>query len=88
MEVGVAGFRYDRSGVYPTAFTDGELAAIPCPTLLVLGDQEMIYDPIAAAERAGRLVPEIDVRIIPDVGHLLGMQRPDIVNPLVRDLFA
>ena len=48
----------------------------------------MIYDPIAAAERAGRLGPEIDVRIIPDIGRLLGMQRPDIVDPLVRDLFA
>ena len=86
MEVGVAGFRYDRSGVYPTAFADDELAAIECPALLLLGDQEKIYEPTAAAEHARRLVPRIDVRIIPGVGHLLGMQRPDIVNPLIRDL--
>ena len=88
MEVGVAGFRYDRSGVYPTAFADDELAAIECPTLLLLGDQEKIYDPTAAAEHARRLVPRVDARIIPGVGHLLGMQRPDIVNPLVRELVA
>ena len=86
MELGVAGFRYDRAGVYPTAFADDELAAIRCPTLLLLGDQEMIYDPMAAMARARRLIPRVTASIIPDVGHLLGMQRQDLVDPWIREL--
>jgi hypothetical protein len=30
------------------------------------------------------LLRAADVRIIPNVGHLLGMQRPDLVNPILR----
>jgi pimeloyl-ACP methyl ester carboxylesterase len=85
MELGVAGFRYDRSGIYPSELPDGELAGLGCPTLLLLGDQEMIYDPVRAAERARRLLPNARVEVVPGVGHLLGMQRPDLVNPKILD---
>ena len=80
MEVGVRGFRYDRRGIYPCALDDDELAAISCPTLVLLGDREKIYDPAAAAERARRLLPAAEVSVIPGVGHLLGMQDPAGIN--------
>jgi pimeloyl-ACP methyl ester carboxylesterase len=57
-----------------------ELAAITCPTLVMVGDREMIYDPRRAADRVRTLIPDAEVEIVPDVGHLLGMQRPDLVN--------
>ena len=44
----------------------------------------MIYDARAAVERASRLIPTIDAEIVPGVGHLLGMQRPDVVNARIR----
>lgn len=80
MEVGVRGFRYDRRGIYPSELPDDDLAAICCPTLVLLGDREMIYDPAAAADRARRLLPAADVSVIPGVGHLLGMQDPASIN--------
>jgi len=40
----------------------------------------MIYDPNQAARRAAALIPECDVEVVPGVGHLLGMQRPELVN--------
>jgi pimeloyl-ACP methyl ester carboxylesterase len=83
MEVGVGGFRYDRRGIYPSELPDAELAAITCPTLVLLGDKEMIYDPTEAAIRARRLLPDADVEVESGVGHLLGMQRPEIVNPRI-----
>jgi pimeloyl-ACP methyl ester carboxylesterase len=83
MEVGVAGFRYDRRGLYPSQIGDTELAGITCPTLVMVGDREMIYDPRQAADRVRTLIPGAEVEIVPDVGHLLGMQRPDLVNPRV-----
>jgi pimeloyl-ACP methyl ester carboxylesterase len=83
METGVRGFRYDRHGIYPSEIEDRDLARITGPTLLLLGDGEMIYDPRAAAARAQRTFPDLRVEVVPDVGHLLGLERPDIVNPRI-----
>jgi pimeloyl-ACP methyl ester carboxylesterase len=80
MEIGVAGFRYDRAGIFPSEVPDPELARLACRTIVLLGDQEMIYDPDAAARRAADLIPDCDVAVVPGVGHLLGMQQPDLVN--------
>jgi pimeloyl-ACP methyl ester carboxylesterase len=80
MEVGVAGFRYDIAGIYPSEIPDDELADVRCPTLVLVGDKEMIYDAREATTRALRLIPRIDAQVIPGVGHLLGMQQPDLVN--------
>ena len=88
MELGVAGFRYDRAGIYPSSLPDDELAGIACPTLVLLGDREMIYDPTAAAVRARARIPDCTVAVIPGVGHLLGLQRPDIVNPRLSAFVA
>lgn len=84
MEIGVAGFRYDRRGIYPSEISDPDLARIGCRTLVLLGDREMIYDAGEAASRARRLLPDAHVRVIPGVGHLPGMQRPDLVDPILR----
>ena len=88
MEVGVAGFRYDHKGVFPTEIGDAELAAIACPTLLLVGDREMIYDATAAVERARRLIPTVEAEIVPGVGHLLGMQEPEVVDGRIRAFLA
>ena len=80
MELGVAGFRYDRHSIFPTALDDAELAGIACPTQVLVGVQERIYDAQAAAARAGTLIPEADVQVLPEVGHLLGLQRPDDID--------
>ena len=80
MELGVAGFRYDRRGLYPSEIPDRELAGITCPTLVMVGDREMIYDPQRAVDRVRTLIPGAEAEIVPGVGHLLGMQRPDLVN--------
>ena len=88
MELGVAGFRYDRSGIYPSELPDPELSGLSCPTLVLLGDREKIYDPGRAAERVRRLMPNARVEIVPGLGHLLGMQRPDLINPRILDFIA
>jgi pimeloyl-ACP methyl ester carboxylesterase len=88
MEVGVTGFRYDRRGLYPSELADGELAAVACPTLVMVGDKEMIYDPEQAAGRVRELLPTAVVEVVPGVGHLLGMQRPDLVNAQILEFLT
>ena len=48
----------------------------------------MIYDASAAIERAARLIPTVDAELVPAVGHLLGMQQPDLVNDRIRAFLA
>ena len=88
MELGVAGFRYDRAGIYPSEIPDHELRAIHCPTLVLVGGKEMIYDAGQATARARRLIPDVTAEIVPDVGHLLGMERPEDVDSRIRTFFS
>lgn len=83
MEAGVRGFRYDPEGIFPSELTDAELASIRAPTLALLGGDEVIYDPERAVARARRLIPRVDAAILPGLGHLLGVQRPDLVDPRI-----
>lgn len=67
-------------GVWPRVFTDEELRRVNAPTLLLIGDREVIYDPRAAVERATRLLPCIEAEIIPNAGHFLTFDQPESVD--------
>lgn len=73
--------RYCRPAtIYPTVFTDQELRRIDLPTLLLIGSGEKIYNPEKAISRAKRLMPNLTAEIIPDAGHLLIMDQPEVIN--------
>lgn len=55
--------------VVPTVFADGELRPIHVPTLLLIGDQEVIYDPDQALARARRLIPGLEAELVPNTSH-------------------
>jgi pimeloyl-ACP methyl ester carboxylesterase len=62
--------------VYPREFSDEELKAIKVPTLLILGNEEMIYSPAEAAERASGIMPNSKVIMLPDCGHAIPFDAP------------
>jgi len=62
------------------SFTDDELGKIRAPVLLLVGQYERCFDPVAAVDRARRLVPSIEAQIIPNTSHALPFEKPDIVN--------
>lgn len=64
----------------PWVFTDSELRQIRNPTLVLIGDREVIYNPQKVAAKAGRLLPNASVEIVPGASHALFYDRPDIVN--------
>jgi pimeloyl-ACP methyl ester carboxylesterase len=70
----------NRIRVYPPVFTDAELAGIPMPVLLVLGEREVCYNPCSVAERARRIMARASVKIVPNAGHLLVMECPNSAN--------
>lgn len=66
--------------VWPRVFTDEELRRLSVPTLLLIGDREVIYDPRVAIGRATRLIPRIEAAIIPDASHFLTFDQSESVD--------
>jgi pimeloyl-ACP methyl ester carboxylesterase len=67
----------------PKALADEELRAVTTPTLLLLGRDTIICDPVAVAARAQRLLPSVEVEIVDGAGHGLPLQMPDLVGTRV-----
>jgi pimeloyl-ACP methyl ester carboxylesterase len=73
----------------PTKFSDQELTKTKVPILLLIGQEEVIYGSIdATIERARRLIPHIQVEIIPNAGHLPNMDQPSLVNTMILKFLA
>lgn len=57
-----------------------ELRGITTPTLLLLAEDTILYDPEAMAERARRLLADVTIDITPKAGHGLAFQYPELVT--------
>ncbi len=68
------------AGPFPGVFTDDQLRQITTPILLLLGEQEITFDPHAALNRAKNLLPNLEGEVMPNVGHALTMEQPEIAN--------
>ncbi len=67
--------------VFPRVYSKEEFAQIKAQTLLILGEQEMIYNNRqAAVQRACELLPGLDVAMIPNAHHIAAVAQPDLVN--------
>jgi pimeloyl-ACP methyl ester carboxylesterase len=71
------------SGVMPSVFPDEELLQILNPILMLIGDQDKLNPP-KALEQAKRMIPQIETEIIPNAGHLLSMEQPELVDARLK----
>ena len=55
--------------VMPVMFPDDQLRAMRVPTLLLMGDHEVICDPATALARARRLFPDVQGELVPQCSH-------------------
>jgi pimeloyl-ACP methyl ester carboxylesterase len=69
----------------PKRLDDDQLRRITVPTLLLLGADTKLYDPERARDRAVALLPRVDAEIIPNAGHGLAFQHPDLVTGKICD---
>ena len=53
-------------------------ARVKAPTLLVWGDRDRLVD-VALAPRAARTYPDVRLLVLPGVGHVAQMERPELV---------
>lgn len=64
-----------------------ELRKFTAPALVVMGEQETLYNPKKAARRAAEM-PNARVTIVPDAGHAAVFDRPSTINPIILDFLA
>ena len=61
-------------------FKDEEFKGMSVPVLLLLGDHEIMYESRKALDLATRLIPNLQTGLIPDAGHMLNRDQPNLVN--------
>ena len=57
-------------------------ARIPCPIHLVWGEDDSCLG-TELIHGTSRYTSELDVTLVPDAGHFVHQERPDVVNPLL-----
>ena len=87
MYLGLKHFRVppETARVMPTVFSDDELRAMRVPTLLLIGDHEVISDPAKALARARRLIPDVHGELVPRSSHDMCFSQHRIVDARVLD---
>jgi pimeloyl-ACP methyl ester carboxylesterase len=63
-----------------------ELGGVKAPTLVMLGDHDMVTE--AHAAEMARAIPTSKLIVVPDATHALPMEKPEIVAPAVIDFLA
>jgi pimeloyl-ACP methyl ester carboxylesterase len=81
------GFKHFRcqGEATPDTFSDEALKGLKVPTLLLIGQQEVIYDPVKSIERARKLIPSIQASLIPNASHDLAYFQANSVDKLILD---
>lgn len=74
-------------GVISRAGVVDELANIPLPTLIVVGDQDVATVP-AKAEKMHAAIPNSKLVVIPGAGHTSTVEEPDAVNLAIESFLG
>lgn len=83
-DTGVEAFRRQQTAIMNRKDARPDLAAIACPTLVVVGE----HDRLTPAELAREIAEGIDgavLRTVPRSGHLTTLEEPDAVNALLAE---
>src|SRR5207249_7490647 len=63
-----------------------ELAGVTAPTLVLLGDDDLLTIEHAAAVQ--RALPSAQLAVVPGTSHALPLEKPELVNRLILDFLA
>jgi pimeloyl-ACP methyl ester carboxylesterase len=75
--------------VFPRTYSKEEFAHIKAKVLLILGEQEVIYNNLQSAIRSAReLIPNVEIEMIPAAHHVTAVANPESVNQKLLEFFA
>jgi 3-oxoadipate enol-lactonase len=64
-----------------------QLARVHCPTLIVVGEEELVA-PLPAARKLKAGIPHADVCVIPNAGHIPFLEQPGAFNSAITQFVA
>ena len=64
-----------------------DLAGLPAPTLLIVGEEDLLFPPHVIQALHG-LIPGSSLEIVPGAAHSTHFEQPEVFNRLVGDFFA
>ena len=75
--------------VFPRVYSKEEFAQIKSKVLIILGEQEAVYNSLQSAIRsAHELIPNAEVALIPEAHHITAVANPEKVNQKLLQFFA
>jgi pimeloyl-ACP methyl ester carboxylesterase len=83
VDTGVAAFERQQAAIMGRPDNRPLLASIRCPTLVLVG-REDVLTPVDMAREIAAGIPGARLEIVPDCGHLSTMERPEAVNRALR----
>lgn len=76
-----------RAMLRETAEVEERLGDVAVPTTVVVGDRDRVIR-ASAGERLAEGIPGARVRVVEGAGHLLPLERPDVLAEAIRDASA
>jgi len=86
-DVGVEGFINQQTAIMGRPDSRPTLAAIRCPTLVIVGDGDVLTPPERAEEIANG-IPDARMSVIRDSGHLSTLEQPTAVTRSMVELLS
>jgi pimeloyl-ACP methyl ester carboxylesterase len=77
---GVFHYKYKTKPVIPAVIPKEKLKTIKVPVLMLMGEEEIIYNPMKAVASAKECIPHIDVKMIANASHCLFIEKAEQVN--------
>ena len=74
------------SGVTKRRDVTGELVNIKCPTLVIVGDEDLTTPP-SCAENIAAHIANVELKIIPQCGHSSALEKPDAGSDLMKQFY-
>lgn len=71
----------------PRVFTDTELQRLAMPALLLVGEDEFLFDGPKAVERARNVMPAVQAELLSKCNHAVVSDQTAIVNAALRNFF-
>lgn len=83
-DTGADAFVRQQTAIMSRADSRPGLAAIGCPTLVVVGEQDTLTPPDRAAEMAAAIQNASQI-VVPDCGHLCALEQPEALTRALVD---
>ena len=72
----------------PFRFSSRDLKRLQIPTLALMGEHDTFFKPRSVVSRLCDHMPKVQTSILPQTGHIIFFERPELVNHHIREFLS